>query len=141
MGSGFSGAFFLSSFIENNNFIGLVLAALDLGGGRDCLWLQGSGPSSPVAVCRLFLAWLFLLWSTGSRVLGTQWLQYLGSVLVAPGLWSTGLVAVAPALCCSGAPGILPDRGWNLCPLHWQLDSLPLHTRQALRCLLSDFLS
>ena len=32
------------------------------------------------------------------------------------------------ALCCSGARGIFLDRGLNLCPLHWQTDSLsPSH--------------
>ena len=29
-------------------------------------------------------------------------------------------------LCCSAACGIFPDQGLNLCPLHWQADSLPL---------------
>ena len=31
----------------------------------------------------------------------------------------TGLVAPQPC-------GIFPDQGWNLCSLHWQVDSYPL---------------
>ena len=30
-------------------------------------------------------------------------------------------------LSCSVACGIFPDQGLNLCPLHWQVDSQPLH--------------
>ena len=48
-----------------------------------------------------------LLWSTGSR--------RAGSVIVAHG----------PS--CSAACGIFPDQGSNLCPLHSQADSQPLH--------------
>ena len=48
-----------------------------------------------------------LLRSTGSR--------RAGSVIVAHG----------PSR--SAARGILPDPGSNLCPLHWQADSQPLH--------------
>ena len=33
----------------------------------------------------------------------------------------------AHRLSCSAACGIFPDQGSNLCPLHWQADSLPLH--------------
>ena len=28
---------------------------------------------------------------------------------------------------CSAACGIFPEQGSNLCPLHWQADSSPLH--------------
>ena len=34
---------------------------------------------------------------------------------------------MAHALSCSAACGILPDQGSNLCLLHWQADSSPLH--------------
>ena len=54
----------------------------------------------------LSLSWPLLLRSTGSR--------RAGSVVVAHG----------PS--CSAACGILPDRGPNPCPLHWQADSQPL---------------
>ena len=34
-----------------------------------------------------------------------------------------GSVVVAHGLSCSAACGIFPDKGSNLCPLHWQADS------------------
>ena len=37
-----------------------------------------------------------------------------------------GSVVVAHGHSCSVACGILPDRGTNPCPLHWQADSQPL---------------
>ena len=52
------------------------------------------------------LQWLLLLWSAGSR--------HVGSVVVAHGL------------SCSVACGIFPDQGSNPCPLHWQVDAQPL---------------
>ena len=64
----------------------------------------------------------------GARALGRA-----GSVLVAPGLCSTGSVGAAHGLSCSVACGILPDRRSNLCLLHWQADSLPLSHRGGLR--------
>ena len=42
---------------------------------------------------------------------------------MARGLQSTGSAVVAHRLNCSAACGIFPD----LCPLHWQADSQPLH--------------
>ena len=36
------------------------------------------------------------------------------------------LVLVEHGLSCSTACGIFPDQDLNLCPLHWQVDSLPL---------------
>ena len=38
-----------------------------------------------------------------------------------------GSVVVAHGPSCSAACGILPDQGSNPCPLHWQVDSQPLH--------------
>ena len=35
-------------------------------------------------------------------------------------------VVVAHRLSCSAACGIFPNQGSNPCPLHWQMDSLPL---------------
>ena len=58
------------------------------------------------------LWWLLWLRSTGS---GLQ-----ASVVVAPRPKSIGLVVVTRGLSCSKARGILPDQGWNPCPLHWQ---------------------
>ena len=42
-----------------------------------------------------------------------------------------GSVIVAHGPSCSAACGIFPDQGLNPCPLHWQADSQPLHTREA----------
>ena len=41
------------------------------------------------------------------------------------GSWAS--VVVAHGLSCSVACGIFPDQGSNPCPLHWQVDSKPLH--------------
>ena len=48
------------------------------------------------------------------------------SVVVVPGLSSTGSVAVVHRLSCSAACGIFPDQGLNLCPLHCKADPEPL---------------
>lgn len=55
------------------------------------------------------LQWLLWLQSTGSRVLVLQ------------GLWHVGSGVVALRLTCLAAGGIIPDQGWNPCPLHWQI--------------------
>ena len=55
------------------------------------------------------------------------WLLTAVATLVAEHtLWSTGSVLVLLGLSCSKARGILPDQGSNLCPMHWQVDSLLL---------------
>ena len=51
--------------------------------------------------------WLLLWWSRGSRVLGLQQLQHMGSVVAAPGLWSTssmacGIFSIRDQTCVSG---------------------------------------
>ena len=53
-----------------------------------------------------------------------QQLWHMGSVVVAPRLWSTESIAVVHGLSCSSACGILPDGRLNPCLLHWQV--LPL---------------
>jgi len=50
----------------------------------------------------------------------------VGSAVVAPRLQSTGSIAVVHGLSCSEASWIFLDQGLNPCPLHWQVDSLPL---------------
>ena len=72
-----------------------------------------------VSHCSGFSCW-------GAQALGTQ-----ASVALAPGLWSTGSIAVAHRLRSSVACGIFPNQGLNLCLLHWQTDSLPLTTMEA----------
>ena len=81
---------------------------------------------SLIAECGHLMVVLLLLWSTGSRECGLQQLQRMGSVVGAPGLQSTGSIAVVHGLNCSIAYGIFLDQGSNLCLLLWQVDSLPL---------------
>ena len=66
------------------------------------------------------------VWASHCRALGLQELLHVGSVVEAPGLWSTDSVVVVHRLNCSKACGIFPDEGSNLCLLHWQANSLPL---------------
>ena len=49
------------------------------------------------------------------------------SVVGIPGLYSKDPIVVVHRLSCSEAWGIFPDQGSNLCPLHWQVNSYPLH--------------
>ena len=53
-------------------------------------------------------------------------LGQVDSVVVVPGLQSTGSIVVAHGLSCSAAYGIFTDQGLNPCLLHLQADSLPL---------------
>ena len=85
-------------------FISLFIYLFIFGCVGSSLWYAGFS-----------LRWLLLLWSMGSR--------RVGSVAVARGLQSTGSVVVAHRLSWSVACGILPDQGWNPCPLHQQVDS------------------
>ena len=55
----------------------------------------------------------------GSHRGGFFWLQDVGSVVAAPGLYSTDSVVVVPGLICFTACGIYPDQGLNPCLLHW----------------------
>ena len=77
------------------------------------------------------LQWLLLLLSTGSRRTGFNSCGAWASVAVARGLYSAGSVVVAHGLSCSAACGIFPSQGLNLCPLHWQVDSQPLHHQRS----------
>ena len=61
------------------------------------------------------------------QVHGLQQLWHVGSVVVVRGHQGSGSVVVAYGLSCSAACGIFPDQGSNLCLLHWQADSYPLH--------------
>ena len=55
-----------------------------------------------------------------------QALGAVGSVVAAPGFWSTGSVVVAPRLSCPTVCGVFLDQGSNPCLLRWQVVSLPL---------------
>ena len=58
---------------------------------------------------------------------GAQASHYRGLLLRSTGSRRTGSVVVAHGPSCSAACGIVPDQGLNLCPLHQQADSQPLH--------------
>ena len=50
----------------------------------------------------------------------------MGSVVVAPQLWSTGWIVLVHGFSCSVTCGIFPDQGPISCFLHWQVDYLSL---------------
>ena len=92
--------------------------------------VAASGGYSSLQCTGFSLRWLLLLWSTGSRHTcfsscgaQAQQLLHVGSVVVARGLQSAGLVVVVHGLSCSTACGIFLDQGLNPCPLHYQADS------------------
>ena len=91
-------------FFKNYLFILVVL-------GLRCFaqaFSVGESRGSSLFWCSGFSLWWFLvLQSTGSRRIGS--------------------VVVVHRLSCSAACGIFLDQGLNLCPLHWQVDSNPLH--------------
>ena len=57
-----------------------------------------------------------MLWGTG--------------LVVALGLWSVGSLNVAHRFSCSEECGVFPDQRLNPCPLHWEVGSYPLLTRE-----------
>ena len=68
-----------------------------------------------------------LQWKAQALGRRLQLLQHVRSAAVAPGLESTGAIAVMHRLRCSVTCGIFPDHGSNPCLLMWQVDSLPLN--------------
>ena len=80
--------------------------------------VAASGGHSSSRCAGLSLSRPLLLRSTGSR--------RAGSVIVAHG----------PSR--SAACGIFPDHGSNLCPLHWQADSQPLHHQGSPRTIFNS---
>ena len=77
-------------------------------------WAGATPPCSEQASCR------------GFSCCRAQAPGHVGSGAAAPGLQSSGPIAVAHRLSCSVACGIFPDRGSNPHLLHWQVDSLLL---------------
>ena len=67
------------------------------------------------------LWWLFLLWSTCSRCMGSVVATCMFSSC---GSWALrhGLSSQAHGFSCSVACGIFPDQESNLCPLNWQVN-------------------
>ena len=82
-----------------------------------------SGVSS--AVHEPLVAVAFLIVEHKLPVHELQWLRPASSVVVAPGLWSTGSEVAAHGLSGLAAWGILPDQGQSLCLMYCQVDSLP----------------
>ena len=80
---------------------------------RGCSLVSVHGPLTEVAS---------LAMEHGSRPLGFQQLQHVGSVVVAPRLWSTGSIVWHVGLVVRG----MCKQGSDPCLLHWQADSLPL---------------
>ena len=81
-------------------------------------------------LCRVFIAMLgfsLVAASGGLLFLAVCGLLiavgFSSSVVAAQGLQSTVPVVMADGLVCLVAYGIFPNRGLNLCPLHWQVDS------------------
>ena len=87
------------------------------------LVVAGEGYSL-VVVHGLLTAVAPVLWTTGCRMHGLQW------------LWLQGSVVLVHGLSCSMASGIFLDQGSNLCLLHCQADSLPLSQQGSLKELL-----
>ena len=82
------------------------------------LWLWSSVPGFPFAVASLVVE------------LSTRVSHRCGfSGCDSWPLQSTGSVVVLNGLSCSSVCGIFLDQGWNPCPLHWQVNSLPLSHR------------
>ena len=73
---------------------------------------------SLVAVHGLLTAVRILLCEAQALAHGLQDFWHVGSVVVVPGLQSTGSAAVVHGLSCSEACGIFWDQGSNLCLLH-----------------------
>ena len=99
--------YFIYLFFTLGLFIYLFLAVLGLRFCARVSLVAASGGHSSSRCAGLSLSRPLLLRSTGSR--------------------RAGLVIVAHGPSCFEACGILPDQGSNLCPLHWQADSQPLH--------------
>ena len=96
------------------------------------------GISLPPLLFFFWLCWVFtpscgfslLLRCSASHCGGFSWCG-------APALECTGSVVAVPGLSRPAACGTLLEQGWNLCPLHWRTESLPL-SHQGSPCL-QDF--
>ena len=84
-----------------------------------------------------WLHWLFAaVWGFSLVAASGATLRHDARLLIAMGcgLWVRviqwlchgGSVVVLHAFSCFSAGGIFLDQGWNLCALHWQVDSQPL---------------
>ena len=80
----------------------------------------------------LWLCWVFVVVHGLSLVEASQGcslvavprlLIVVSSLVVEHGLYSAGSAVVVHRLSCPAVRGIFLERGLNLCPLHWQVDS------------------
>ena len=107
-----------STFFNTYHFTYVFLAVL----GLRCCWgfsVDMVSRAALVAVRRLLTVVASLV---AEHRLWGAW----PSVVSAPGLYSPGSVAVVHGPGCPKAYGTLPDQVLNPCPLHLQVDSLPL---------------
>ena len=85
-----------------------------------CGFFSSCGEQGLLSSCG---AWV----SHGDGLSVDHWLKGAwASVVMVPGLPSTGSIAMAHELSCSTACGIFLDQGLNPCLLHGQANSLPL---------------
>ena len=78
---------------------------------------------------------LLLLQGMGYVARSLQHLWCVSSVVVVPGLQSTGSVVVAHGLSHSTACGVFPDQGLQPHLLHWQVESLLLSRQGSPFCV------
>ena len=122
-------------FISMKFYFFFFLAVLDL---HFCAWAFSSCGMRGllfVAVHRLLI--VVASHCGGFSCCGAWALGAWASVVVVHGLYRAGSVVVAHGLSCSTACGNFPDQGLNLCPLHWQADSQPLHHQRSPWSLIS----
>ena len=108
-------------------FIYLFLAALGLCCCTRAFSSCGKRGLLFVAVHGLLIVVASIVAEHGLQAHGLQQFWHVDSVVVARGLQGAGSVVVAHGLRSSMACGIFSDQGLNLCPLHQQGDSQPLH--------------
>ena len=106
-------------------FIHLFLAVLGLCCGID--FFSSCGEWGLVSSCGGWASHCSGFFCYGASALGTQ-----ASAFVACS--SVVVVLNRCGLSCSTVRGIFLDQRWNPCPLHWQVDSLPLDQPHLIYC-------
>ena len=117
-----------------NKFIYLFLLCWVFA-ARAFLWWRWAG--AHLELYFFSRGWLFLFRNVASRERGLQWFQHVGSMVAAPGLLRTGVIAAAHRL-RHLACGIFPSQGSNLRLLHWQVGSTTEPSRKPQVLLMVD---